>query len=146
MDSDCLNELKNFFKCKNSGTLPLQQYHGITQDPKTKNYIIVVKFAQNRDLNCFLNKANALSWLRKLELIETIFSGLEMMHKRFQAPVAQISNLIFRTEKGEIKFPENIDVRASTTEINEQAIYSSKLLNPIISEALNIRSIKLSFN
>ncbi|CAG8805302.1 4982_t:CDS:2, partial [Gigaspora margarita] len=49
-------------------------------------------------------------------------------------------------EKGEIKFPENIDVKSSPTKINEQAIYSSRLLNPLISEALTIRSMKLNFN
>ncbi|CAG8814826.1 33888_t:CDS:2, partial [Gigaspora margarita] len=48
------------------------------------------------------------------------------------------------SEKGEIKFPENIDVKSSP--INEQAIYSSRLLNPLISEALTIRSLKLNFN
>ncbi|CAG8816476.1 8379_t:CDS:2, partial [Gigaspora margarita] len=49
-------------------------------------------------------------------------------------------------KKGEIKFPENIDVKSSPTKINEQAIYSSRLLNPLISEALTIRSMKLNFN
>ncbi|CAG8761680.1 9115_t:CDS:2, partial [Gigaspora margarita] len=50
------------------------------------------------------------------------------------------------SEKGEIKFPENIEARASLTEINEQAIYSSRLLNSLISDALTIRSSKLNFN
>ncbi|CAG8712174.1 6860_t:CDS:2 [Gigaspora margarita] len=49
-------------------------------------------------------------------------------------------------KKEEIKFPENIDVKSSPTKINEQAIYSSRLLNPLISEALTIRSMKLHFN
>ncbi|CAG8805397.1 43485_t:CDS:2, partial [Gigaspora margarita] len=53
---------------------------------------------------------------------------------------------ILSAEKGEIKFPENIEARASSTEINEQAIYSSRLLNPLINDALTIRSMKLNFN
>ncbi|CAG8819873.1 12785_t:CDS:2, partial [Gigaspora margarita] len=52
---------------------------------------------------------------------------------------------ISRGKKGEIKFPENIDARAPA-EINEQAIYSSRLLNPLISEEITIRSMKLNFN
>ncbi|CAG8832848.1 20696_t:CDS:2, partial [Gigaspora margarita] len=135
MDSNCLNELKNFFNCKNYGypanfISTIHQYHGIAQDPKTKNYIMIIKFAQNRDLHYFLNKANALSWLEKLNLLRTIAVGLNVLHLQ----------LIDKAEKGEIKFPESIDASASANKINKQATYSSRLLNPLISHALTIQS------
>ncbi|RIB28183.1 kinase-like domain-containing protein [Gigaspora rosea] len=265
MDSNCLNELKNFLICKNSHHLAnyastIHQYYGITQDPKTN--MMVIKFAQNRDLHYFVNKTNALSWLEKLNLLNTIALGLLKLHRDFKlihsdlhsgnilidetgeptiadlglskpmdassdknaiygvipyvAPEvlkggkftkqsdiysfgmiiwevisgcrpfsdhlvelmnrcwesdpakrhldadpaksylnttnifldikSRFFNLIDKAKRGEIKFPENMDAKASPTEINEQAIYSSRLLNPFISEALTIRSMKLNFN
>ncbi|RIB18448.1 kinase-like domain-containing protein [Gigaspora rosea] len=83
MDSDFLTELKNFVNCKKTSSYDgLQQYHGITQHPETKNYIMVIEFAQNRDLHYFLNKtANTLSWIEKLSLLQEISRGLNSIHK-----------------------------------------------------------------
>ncbi|RIB18442.1 hypothetical protein C2G38_2085642, partial [Gigaspora rosea] len=73
-----LSAKKNFFNCKKDTRIGsgdgLQQYHGITQHPETKNYIMVIEFAQNRDLHYFLkNKnANTLSWIEKLRLLHKI--------------------------------------------------------------------------
>ncbi|RIB28538.1 kinase-like domain-containing protein [Gigaspora rosea] len=85
MDSDFLNELKNFFNCKKNTRLSsggvLQQYYGITQHPETKNYIMVIEFAQNRDLHYFLKKnANTLPWTEKLRLLYKISLGLKLVH------------------------------------------------------------------
>ncbi|RIB28176.1 kinase-like domain-containing protein [Gigaspora rosea] len=85
MDSDCLNELKNFFKGKGETVDDaIHRYIGISQDPKTKNYIIVMKFAQNRDLHYFINKSNTLSWLENLNLLNTIALGLLKLHRDFK--------------------------------------------------------------
>ncbi|RIB19361.1 kinase-like domain-containing protein, partial [Gigaspora rosea] len=44
---------------------------------------IVIEFAQNSDLNCFLTKkANTLSWLEKLKLLYKISIGLNLIHQR----------------------------------------------------------------
>ncbi|RIB27565.1 kinase-like domain-containing protein [Gigaspora rosea] len=74
MDSDCLYE-----NSYNYGSV-IHRYLGITQDPKAKNYIMVIEYAQNRDLHYFLNKAIALSWLEKLNLLRTIAKGLDSLH------------------------------------------------------------------
>ncbi|CAG8556513.1 36778_t:CDS:2, partial [Gigaspora margarita] len=98
----------------------LQQYHGITKHPETKNYIIVIEFAQNRDLHYFLNKnANTLSWL---------------------------SSLIGKTNDGVIKFTDSKGTNISPTEINDQAFYSSRPLTPLISKALTLQSMRLNSN
>ncbi|RIB20117.1 hypothetical protein C2G38_2180155 [Gigaspora rosea] len=48
MDFDCLNELRNFFRCKRdsafhwrNNNIFLNQYFGITQHPETKNYMML---------------------------------------------------------------------------------------------------------
>ncbi|RIA99911.1 hypothetical protein C2G38_2236626 [Gigaspora rosea] len=56
----------------------------------------------------------------------------------------KLENIINKIEKGEIKFSENRDTSISPTKISGQAIYSSRLLNPLISEALTIRSMRLN--
>ncbi|CAG8576279.1 5951_t:CDS:2, partial [Racocetra fulgida] len=85
IDSDYLDELKNFFHCKKSdnNTLNsrLHQYLGITQHPETKNYIIVIEFAQNRDLHYFLNRKNTLSWPAKLQFLHKISIRLNLVHQ-----------------------------------------------------------------
>ncbi|RIB00348.1 kinase-like domain-containing protein, partial [Gigaspora rosea] len=85
MDSNCLNELKNFFLCKKKiiyNEIFLHQYLGITQHPETRNYMMVIEFAQNGDLHYYLNKnMNTLSLLEKLNMLHKIASGLEIIHK-----------------------------------------------------------------
>ncbi|CAG8754334.1 12765_t:CDS:2, partial [Racocetra persica] len=57
-----------------------------------------------------------------------------------------LNRLIERAERGEIKFPENKDTSYVPTKINDQAIYSSRSLNLLISKALTLQSMKLSNN
>ena len=51
----------------------LINYFGITQDPKTKNYAIVMEYAENGDLQSYLKylKKNKISlfWHRKLDIL-----------------------------------------------------------------------------
>ncbi|RIB28179.1 hypothetical protein C2G38_2158614 [Gigaspora rosea] len=63
----------------------------------------------------------------------------------FDSLYYRFKELINKIEKEEIKFPESIYASASANKINEQAIYSSRLLNPLISNALTIQSGKRMF-
>ncbi|RIB09290.1 kinase-like domain-containing protein [Gigaspora rosea] len=252
IDSNYLNELKNFYHCRKDGNYyrapdALHQYLGITQHSETKNHIIVIEFAQNRDLRYFLNKnANILScgniliserdkptiadlgiskpvnessdnnsiygvipyvppevlkggkftqdsdiysfgmiiWEvisgcrpfsdRKHDeyLILDILDGLrpkipinipqdliELMETCWHQDPKQrifptsyrktlkmndlgyeLEKLIRKVEIGEVKFLENKDINSLSTKINDQAIYSSRPLNPLIIKALQISS------
>ncbi|CAG8500135.1 19742_t:CDS:2, partial [Gigaspora margarita] len=172
MDSDFLNELKNFFNCKKNIRFSigrsLQRHYGITQHPETKNYIIVIEFAQNRDLHYFLNKnANTLPLINKLSLLSAISKGLDLVHrppnrkayhslptKRLENYIGrqggdlacELKELIDKLGKGEIKFTDNKDTNISSTEKNEQAFYSSRPLTPLISKALTLQSMRLNSN
>ncbi|CAG8770013.1 32448_t:CDS:2, partial [Racocetra persica] len=57
-----------------------------------------------------------------------------------------LKELIKKAERGEIKFPENKDTSFVSTKINDQAIYSSRSLNLLISKALTLQRMKLSNN
>ncbi|CAG8781151.1 17074_t:CDS:2, partial [Racocetra persica] len=58
----------------------------------------------------------------------------------------ELDQLIRKAKSGEMKFPENLGTSILPTKINEQAIYSSRPLTPLISKALTLQSIKLNSN
>ncbi|CAG8667665.1 5961_t:CDS:2 [Racocetra fulgida] len=66
------------------------------------------------------------------------------LHKRYNYTLKKyvdwLKDLIMKVEKGEIKFPENESTNILQTKINEQAIYSSRSLTPLISKALNLQT------
>src|ERR671927_386289 len=51
------------------------QLYGITQDPETKNYMMVLEYAKNGSLRNYLN-LNTLSWYYKLDSLLDIARGL----------------------------------------------------------------------
>ncbi|GET58786.1 kinase-like domain-containing protein [Rhizophagus irregularis DAOM 181602=DAOM 197198] len=73
-----ITELEAYFKC---ASRHLISYLGITQNPDTKDYAIVMEFAENGDLRTYLqnNKAK-LYWRRKLDILRNIVAGLEIIH------------------------------------------------------------------
>src|SRR6266542_1697440 len=56
--------------------------YGITQDPETKNYIMVLDYAENGSLRNYLDtRCNELSWNKKINHLHNIACGLELIHK-----------------------------------------------------------------
>ncbi|RIB19579.1 kinase-like domain-containing protein [Gigaspora rosea] len=64
----------------------------------------------------------------------------------FDNLVFELFKLVNKASRGEIKFPENRDTSILTNKINNQAIYSSRPLTPLISKALTLQSLKLNSN
>ncbi|EXX62915.1 kinase-like domain-containing protein [Rhizophagus irregularis DAOM 181602=DAOM 197198] len=57
--------------------------HGITQDPETKNYMMVLQYAEKGSLRNYLNKYySKLDWKTKLFYLWNIAYGLETIHER----------------------------------------------------------------
>src|SRR6266498_2077695 len=55
--------------------------YGITQDPETKNYMMVLDYAENGSLRNYLDKNyNKLSWKDKINCLFDIALGLEHLH------------------------------------------------------------------
>jgi serine/threonine protein kinase len=56
-------------------------FYGITQDPETKNYMMVLDYARNGSLRNYLNKRyNKLSWNDKFYYLFDIARGLQYIH------------------------------------------------------------------
>ncbi|CAG8720858.1 7627_t:CDS:2, partial [Ambispora leptoticha] len=56
---------------------------GITQDPKTQNYVLVVDYASEGDLHSYLEKNSAkITWAQKLEILGEVASALVDIHRK----------------------------------------------------------------
>src|ERR1044072_278903 len=59
----------NFFN-KVSGCLCVIQCFGITQDPKTRNYALVLQYMENGDLRSYLKQTvESLTWKQRMDNI-----------------------------------------------------------------------------
>ncbi|RHZ88831.1 hypothetical protein Glove_21g196 [Diversispora epigaea] len=56
--------------------------YGITQDPQTKEYIMVIDYAKNGDLRTFIhNQFNQITWNERLSFLQGIAYGLKKIHE-----------------------------------------------------------------
>src|SRR5947199_8707910 len=56
--------------------------HGISQDPNTKEYILVMRYAENGSLGDYITKNfKNLKWKDKIEILYNIISGLNIIHQ-----------------------------------------------------------------
>ncbi|RIA87924.1 kinase-like domain-containing protein, partial [Glomus cerebriforme] len=59
------------------------EFYGITQDPETKNYIMVLQYAKNGSLRNYLDtNYNELSWKTKFRNLWSIAFGLYLIHRK----------------------------------------------------------------
>src|SRR3954451_9214651 len=57
--------------------------YGITKDPETNNFMMVMEYAQNGSLRQHLNNNfNSLNWIEKLYNLWYIAHGLKTIHKK----------------------------------------------------------------
>ncbi|EXX65352.1 Ypk2p [Rhizophagus irregularis DAOM 197198w] len=77
--SEFMNEIKLHNKV--GGGIVIK-FYGITQDPETKNYIMVLEYADSGSLRHFLNtRFNELSWFNKITYLCDIAFGLRTIHE-----------------------------------------------------------------
>ncbi|EXX51419.1 Ypk2p [Rhizophagus irregularis DAOM 197198w] len=59
------------------------RFYGITQDPKTKNYMMVLEYAEDGNLRNYLDKEhNNLNWNKMFEYLQYIIVGLKCIHEK----------------------------------------------------------------
>ncbi|EXX64005.1 Sps1p [Rhizophagus irregularis DAOM 197198w] len=72
-----LNEIKSLSQCTE-----IIGFHGITQDPVTKEYILIMEYANGGNLHNYLqNNFINITWEEKLRILKKILSGLKSIHK-----------------------------------------------------------------
>ncbi|RHZ70761.1 hypothetical protein Glove_267g35 [Diversispora epigaea] len=79
ISSEFLKEIKANFQCRDRYVLPIL---GITQDPMTKEYAMVLRYMKNGNLRDFLKQNKSLPWIERLWLLNTFIRGLEVIHSK----------------------------------------------------------------
>ncbi|GES87496.1 kinase-like domain-containing protein [Rhizophagus clarus] len=75
-----MNEITSHHKLNNN--VNIIKLYGISQDPETKNYIMVLEYAMNKDLRNYLDiNYNTLSWSDKFLRFCHIAAGLVDIHR-----------------------------------------------------------------
>src|ERR1043165_847814 len=63
------------------GNNPCINYYGITQDPITKDFMMIMDYYQSGDLSHFITKVfYGVSWSKKLDQLYNIARSLEGIH------------------------------------------------------------------
>ncbi|PKY19225.1 kinase-like protein [Rhizophagus irregularis] len=76
-----LNELKSLYKCYNKFD-HIIGYYGITREPETKDYMLVMKYASGGNLHSYLQRNfENVTWNKKLYILWQISAGLRTIHE-----------------------------------------------------------------
>ena len=97
--------------------LYLNEYYGITQDPETKDFIIIMKYYKS-DLRSYITKDfYNIEWNKKLKILLYIAKGLNYIHSQ---------NIIHRDlHSGNILYENENDVIISDLGISKSAMEST---------------------
>ncbi|UZN99157.1 uncharacterized protein OCT59_000437 [Rhizophagus irregularis] len=128
-----LNELRSLYQCKGYRVIDC---YGITQDPITKEYMLILNYAKGGNLHDYLQKNFInITWRDKLYILQGISFGSYRLNETF--------------EQAENKRLELIQLKKLGPEFSEKshpkAIYTSRALSGLISKASTIDSM-VSFN
>ncbi|POG77116.1 kinase-like domain-containing protein [Rhizophagus irregularis DAOM 181602=DAOM 197198] len=74
-----LNEAKEY----SIDSLNILRIHGISQNPNTKNYIMVLQYAEGGDFNKWINRNyESFDWTNKIKVLNNIINGLKEIHQK----------------------------------------------------------------
>ncbi|RHZ82559.1 hypothetical protein Glove_109g36 [Diversispora epigaea] len=76
-----LNEMVIHLKTWNKGSVNSIQFYGITQDPETQKYIMVLDYARDGNLGEHLKNNFNLSWEKKLYYLYDLANSFRNIHK-----------------------------------------------------------------
>ncbi|CAB4481638.1 kinase-like protein [Rhizophagus irregularis] len=120
---DFLNEIKKYYHCKNRENLI--GYYGISQNPKTKEYILVTQFAINLDIRTFIftkcsNINNSLTWNDKINILKSIAEIIKSLHNE-------------KTPQGGKLFHGNLHPGNLLININQLSVLEESILLDLVS-------------
>src|SRR3989337_1916218 len=93
----------------------LNKYYGITQDPITENFIIIMKYYKLGSLKDYITKNfYNIKWYEKLEILRRILAGLDHLHNQ---------NIIHRDfHSGNILYENVFDIVISDLGISKSSM------------------------
>nr|CAG8528302.1 3248_t:CDS:10 [Entrophospora candida] len=81
--TDFFNEMSIHLRSENNSGNYFIRYYGITQDPNTKDYMIVEQFARNGNLQSYIKKnRKTLTWQKRLDILFSVATGINRIHSK----------------------------------------------------------------
>lgn len=81
--SELFAELGKFLNSENNSGVYVSRYYGITQDPFTNNFMMVVQYARDGDLRKYYKQNFAsMTWRKKLDILYGVAIGLTRIHQK----------------------------------------------------------------
>src|SRR2546426_8072044 len=76
-------KLQCYIKFKSPYYKGILDIYGISQDPNTKEYILVMRYAEDGSLKDYITKNfKNLKWKDKIQILYNIISGLNIIHQK----------------------------------------------------------------
>ncbi|GBB88180.1 hypothetical protein RclHR1_14700002 [Rhizophagus clarus] len=97
ISDEFLNEVKAYSMNIFGNILPI---HGISQNPDTKDYIMVLGYARGGNFNYWVNNNyDDFNWLNRMRILRGIIKGLKEIHKNHMVHRDfHTGNILFRTK------------------------------------------------
>ncbi|UZO17260.1 uncharacterized protein OCT59_008621 [Rhizophagus irregularis] len=149
--NELLNEVEAYSTKMALSNSKIMNIYGISQDPNTKNYIVVLHYAEGGSFNNWLNineNYKYFNWKDKMQILRYIASGLRELHRKqicwdlnpenrpnineLDHSLSLIANNKLEIEKAEEYRKLHLSSLKGDRQIttHPQAIYTSRLLNP----------------
>ncbi|CAG8480977.1 20481_t:CDS:2 [Gigaspora margarita] len=71
-------KLKIHYQCLGKCSVP---FYGLTKPTRMQEYAMIMKYTIHGDLNKFLNSQSKLSWIKRVEILQSIAKSLNELHK-----------------------------------------------------------------
>ncbi|RIB18949.1 kinase-like domain-containing protein [Gigaspora rosea] len=82
ISKDFFINLRKYLNSEINNGLYISRYYGITRDPSTKNYMMVVQYACDGDLRKYYEQnSTSLTWQKRLNILHGITAALTRIHK-----------------------------------------------------------------
>ncbi|GBC38117.2 kinase-like domain-containing protein [Rhizophagus irregularis DAOM 181602=DAOM 197198] len=108
----------------------ITKLYGITQDPETENYVMVLKYANDGSLRKYLDtKYYELNWKSIFRHLDDIISGLNFIHEK---------ELIHRDLHIGLRPRFNINVPQLIVQLIKRCLDANQLNRPATKEIINI--------
>ncbi|RIA91514.1 kinase-like domain-containing protein [Glomus cerebriforme] len=114
-----LNEAKALFQCYN--LVYIVKVHGCTQDPETKDFMLIMEYANGGNLHNYLQKNFVdITWKKKLYILWKISEGLNAIHKKnFMHRDFHSGNILLSSYQAWLVCDLGLSQPANNTSLNE---------------------------
>ncbi|CAH1756674.1 8705_t:CDS:2 [Entrophospora sp. SA101] len=130
--TDFFNEMSIHLRSENNSGNYFIRYYGITQDPNTKDYMIVEQFARNGNLQSYIKKnRKTLTWQKRLDILfSQLYVTLATWLCKVNNNVIDDSGVAVQFNKAEEIFNNNVGGLEEEEEevVDPGAIYISRFL------------------